>query len=67
MKFPQYINDVQQTNLNFKNLSKKERLKEYRSYLYIDMIKKLLELERRKLEIINTYNQSVKDIDKEKV
>lgn len=65
MKQSIFINDDNQSNLNFIKLSKKEKLLLMRECLYNDLYKKLKNLYLRKRELINNYKQSVKDLDKQ--
>jgi hypothetical protein len=63
MKFKDYIIDSQQTNLDFQKLTEREKLKEYRNYLYKDLTKKLNLLDKRKVELVKEYRDNVKEID----
>ena len=62
--FKDYIDNNNQTNLNFNQLSKKDKLKAYREYLYIDMVKKLRIIEQQKKTLILSYNIAIKELDK---
>lgn len=54
-----------QYTLTGKKLTRREQLITKRQYLYDDMVNKLKQLQKRKIEMIQTYNAKAKDIDKE--
>jgi len=62
---PKYIFDNQQTDLNIIKLSVKDRLTNYREYLYKDFYEKLKILKIQKESLIKSYLIAIKEIDRE--